>query len=151
MGEHADQLMPYTREFARTAAAAVADPAAYAAGLAAEAEIYAPLGELLVDHDVMLCPTVASYGLEAGEDYIDLLVEVGDQQVPWTDVLMTLPFNVIGRVPVLAVPSGRTSGGLPTGVQLVGRTYDDVTVFRAGAALESALGLWSDPTWRPGL
>ena len=33
----------------------------------------------------------------------------------------------------------------------VGKTYDDGTVFRAGAALESALGLWSDPTWRPGL
>jgi aspartyl-tRNA(Asn)/glutamyl-tRNA(Gln) amidotransferase subunit A len=150
-GEHADRLMPYTREFARRAAAAVADPSALAAGLAAEAEIYAPLGDLLTEHDLLLCPTVASYGLEAGEDYVDRRVPVGDAEVPWTDVLMTLPFNVIGRVPVLAVPSGLTTDGLPTGVQLVGRTYDDVTVFRAGAALESVLGLWSDPTWRPGL
>jgi Asp-tRNA(Asn)/Glu-tRNA(Gln) amidotransferase A subunit family amidase len=150
-GENADQLMAYTREFARKAAEAIGAPSAYAAGLAAEAQIYAPLGELLVDHDVMLCPTVASYGLVAGEDYVDRLVEVGDVQVHWTEVIMTLPFNVIGRVPVLAVPSGRTSTGLPTGVQLVGRTYDDLTVFRAGTALESALGLWADPTWRPGL
>lgn len=151
-GDRADLLMPYTREFARTAAAAMEGPSAYAEGLAAEAEIYAPLGDLLLRHDVMLCPTVASYGWEAGEDYVvDRRVEIGDQQVPWTDAAMTLPFNVIGRVPVLTVPSGRTSSGLPTGVQLVGRTYDDVTVFRAGAALESVLGLWSDPTWRPGL
>ncbi|MFY9916040.1 MAG: amidase family protein, partial [Nocardioidaceae bacterium] len=100
---------------------------------------------------VLLCPTVAAPGLAAGEDYVGRLVTVGTTEVPWTDVLMTLPFNVVGRVPVLAVPSGRTDEGLPTGVQLVGRTYDDVSVFRAGAALEAALGLWSDPTWRPGL
>ena len=98
---------------------------------------------------MLLCPTVASHGLLAGEDYLARDVPVGGVDVPWTDVIMTLPFNVIGRVPVLAVPSGRTAAGLPTGVQLVGRTYDDVTVFRAGAALEAALGFWSDPTWRP--
>ncbi|MGA9345679.1 MAG: amidase [Nocardioidaceae bacterium] len=149
--EHGEQLMPYTRDFAQRAAKAMGEPGAYLTGLAAEAEIYAPLGGLLAQHDVLLCPTVAAPGLAAGEDYVGRLVTVGTTEVPWTDVLMTLPFNVVGRVPVLAVPSGRTDEGLPTGVQLVGRTYDDVSVFRAGAALEAALGLWSDPTWRPGL
>ena len=147
----ADQLMGYTREFARQAADAVGDVRAYAAGLVAEAEIYAPLGDLLMTHDVLVCPTIAAFGFEAGQDYADRGVAIAGHELPWTDVLMTLPFNVIGRAPVLSVPSGRSSTGLPTGVQIVGRTYDDGTVFRAGAALESALGLWSDPTWRPGL
>jgi Asp-tRNA(Asn)/Glu-tRNA(Gln) amidotransferase A subunit family amidase len=39
--------------------------------------------------------------------------------------------------PVLSVPSGvAPSNGVPTGVQIVARTYDDVTAFRIGAALE---------------
>jgi aspartyl-tRNA(Asn)/glutamyl-tRNA(Gln) amidotransferase subunit A len=37
---------------------------------------------------------------------------------------------------VLAVPSGWASNEVPTGVQIVGRTYDDATVFRIGTALE---------------
>lgn len=150
-GEGANQLMPYTRSFARTAAEAISTPEAYAAGLVAESQIYGALGEVLVDNDVMICPTIASHGFIAGEEYEDKQVPVGDTEVPWPDVMMTLPFNVIGRVPVLAIPSGRTSSGLPTGVQIVGRTYDDATAFRVGAALETALGLWSDPVWRPAL
>jgi len=49
---------------------------------------------------------------------------------------MTSLFNMFGRCPVLAVPSGMTTGGLPTSVQIVGRPYDDVTVFRVARALE---------------
>jgi aspartyl-tRNA(Asn)/glutamyl-tRNA(Gln) amidotransferase subunit A len=49
---------------------------------------------------------------------------------------MTTPFNVLAPCPVLAVPSGVASNGVPTGVQIVGRTYDDVGAFRVGAALE---------------
>jgi Asp-tRNA(Asn)/Glu-tRNA(Gln) amidotransferase A subunit family amidase len=49
---------------------------------------------------------------------------------------MTTPFNVLSPCPVLAVPSGTASNGVPTGVQIVSRTFDDVTAFRIGAALE---------------
>ena len=49
---------------------------------------------------------------------------------------MTTPFNVLSPCPVLAVPSGMASNGVPTGVQIVGRTFDDVSAFRIGAALE---------------
>jgi aspartyl-tRNA(Asn)/glutamyl-tRNA(Gln) amidotransferase subunit A len=62
---------------------------------------------------------------------------------------MTLPFNVIGRAPVLALPSGTAANGIPTGVQIVGRTYDDATVFRLGAALERELALWTTHEWWP--
>ena len=42
--------------------------------------------------------------------------------------------------PVLAVPSGVPDNGVPTGVQIVGRTYDDATTFRLALAYEAALG-----------
>ena len=46
-------------------------------------------------------------------------------------------FNILSRCPVLAVPSGFGARNAPTGVQIAGRTYDDLTVFRIGAALEA--------------
>jgi amidase len=41
---------------------------------------------------------------------------------------------------VLAVPSGKTSHGVPTGIQIVGKTYRDADVFRFGIAYESIAG-----------
>jgi aspartyl-tRNA(Asn)/glutamyl-tRNA(Gln) amidotransferase subunit A len=49
----------------------------------------------------------------------------------------TLPFNLLGW-PALSVPAGKTADGLPLGIQLVGRSWDEATVLRAGLALERA-------------
>ena len=66
--------------------------------------------------------------------------------------VMTTPFNTLSRCPVLSVPSGRASSGVPTGIQIVGRTYCDEDVFRAGLAYETAVGGWFDSsTKRPTL
>lgn len=51
---------------------------------------------------------------------------------------MTCQFNMISQCPVLTVPAGFSAGNLPTGMQIVGRRFDDVGVLRVGAALESA-------------
>ena len=50
----------------------------------------------------------------------------------------TSPFDVTGN-PALSVPCG-TSDGLPVGMMLVGRHFDDATVLRAGHAYQSASG-----------
>jgi Asp-tRNA(Asn)/Glu-tRNA(Gln) amidotransferase A subunit family amidase len=52
--------------------------------------------------------------------------------------VMTPLFNMFSRCPVLAVPSGFTDSEMPTGIQIVGRPFDDVAVFRVGAALARA-------------
>lgn len=135
----AEQLMPYTRAFATAAA----EGGAYVDGLVAETAFYRPFAELMTDYDVLVCPTIATTGFAADEPSTDSAAIFSK--------LMTLPFNVIGRVPVLAVPSGIAPNGVPTGVQIVGRTYDDATVFRVGAALEQELALWTDPAWWPEL
>ncbi|MFF2272246.1 amidase [Agromyces sp. NPDC058136] len=135
--ERAEQLMPYTRAFAAQAAAG----GEYVEGLVAETSFYRPFAELMTGYDALVCPTIATTGFAADEPATDSAAVFSK--------LMTLPFNVIGRVPVLAVPSGRAPNGVPTGVQIVGKTYDDTTVFRIGAALEQELGLWTDPAWWP--
>ncbi len=140
-----DLLMPYTLDFAKRAAEA----GSFAEGLVSEAALYEPLGKILESYDALLCPTIATQGMAADFSDPTALIDVAGEQVPWIETALTVPFNVIGRVPVLSVPSGIATNGVPTGVQIVGRTYDDSTVFTLGAALEESLNLWTHPEWWP--
>ena len=54
----------------------------------------------------------------------------------------TFAFNLTGQ-PAATVPCGVTRDGLPIGLQIVGRRFDDVTVLRASAAFEAARP-WAD-------
>jgi aspartyl-tRNA(Asn)/glutamyl-tRNA(Gln) amidotransferase subunit A len=49
----------------------------------------------------------------------------------------TRPINYLG-LPSLAIPSGFTTGGLPVGMQLIGRSFDEAMLLRIGAALQRA-------------
>jgi Asp-tRNA(Asn)/Glu-tRNA(Gln) amidotransferase A subunit family amidase len=117
-----------------------------------QAQVCEPIGDLLERYDAMVCPTVTSTGLVAGESYVGKGVVVDGVEVPrYFDTMMTVPFNVMSRCPVLAVPSGFAGNGVPTGVQIVGRSYDDETVFRVGAALERVQPWFDVPARRPGI
>ncbi len=59
----------------------------------------------------------------------------------------TIPFNLTGQ-PAMTVCVGFGEGGLPIGVQLVGRPFEDATVLQASHAVETAAGTRSK---RPGL
>ena len=62
-----------------------------------------------------------------------------DAEYGW---VMTHPFNMLHNCPVLAVPSGHAATGIPTGIQIVARTWDDARVFKAALAFEKELGGW---------
>jgi amidase len=81
----------------------------------------------------------------------DTITVNGKQVDPMLGWVMTYPFNILSRCPVLAVPSGRAGNRVPTGIQIVGRTYDDVSVFRAGAALETLRPMYDCADNRPQL
>ena len=91
-------------------------------------------------HDVLLCPTVADADTPA-EGMADAHDNLSHKS-------LTYPFNLMSRHPVLAVPSGRADNGVPTGVQIVGQTFDEPTVLRVGAAIERLLP-WSYPVLQP--
>jgi aspartyl-tRNA(Asn)/glutamyl-tRNA(Gln) amidotransferase subunit A len=59
----------------------------------------------------------------------------------------TMPFNVTG-LPALSLCTGYGDGGLPVSMQIIGKPFQEATVFRAGHAYETAFG-WR--TKRPGL
>jgi aspartyl-tRNA(Asn)/glutamyl-tRNA(Gln) amidotransferase subunit A len=49
----------------------------------------------------------------------------------------TRPVNYLG-LPSLSIPAGFTAGGLPVGMQLIGRSFDETTLLRIGAAFQRA-------------
>ena len=53
--------------------------------------------------------------------------------------IQTIPFNVTGH-PAMSVPTGLGASGLPIGVQIVGRAFDEPMVFRIGRAVEKLSG-----------
>lgn len=93
--------------------------------------MYESMATVMTSYDALICPTMAGIGsaAEGERDSMTLLR---------TDAL-TYPFNLLSRHPVLSVPSGVAHNGVPTGVQIVGRTFDEATVFRIGAAVEQAI------------
>ncbi|MFI6585635.1 amidase [Embleya sp. NPDC050493] len=142
-----DLVNPYLRAFADQAAAV---RTSFIEGLELEGEIYRELGELLDRFDAMICPTTVIPAFVADEDYTRNRVVVDGVELDfYLMAAMTLPFSICSRVPVLAVPSGFASNGVPTGVQIVGRTYDDESVFRVGAALEEVRPWAYRPDRRP--
>jgi aspartyl-tRNA(Asn)/glutamyl-tRNA(Gln) amidotransferase subunit A len=84
--------------------------------------------------DAFLLPTtpIPAPPLAAREVTVDGVTE----DVRWWLIRCTRPINVTGH-PALSVPYGFTSGGLPIGLQLVGRHFDEATLLRIGHALEA--------------
>jgi len=145
--KHADELTSYTRNF--IAESDQVSKEHFVAGLALEHQVYAPLGQLLEDFDALVCPTVAVPALTAEYDPGQPVAVNGRDSADWLDVLMTIPFNIASRCPVMSVPSGLSRDGVPTGLSIVGKTYDDVTVFRIGAAHEERMPWLDAPERRP--
>lgn len=95
-------------------------------------------------YDLFLTPTLATpaYGLWVfGPDQV-----AGEPAGSPLEPFFTYPFNLTGQ-PAASVPAGFTSDGLPVGLQIVGRRYDEATVLRASARFEEArpwAGRWPD-------
>lgn len=142
-------LAPYTRRFMADARAA-ASRDRLLDGIRAEARIQAQLAEAMAGFDALLCPASAVAALEADGLYLDGIDVNGVHLEHYWQAHMTGPFNIANRCPVLAVPSGMATCGIPTGVQIVGHPFDDATVFSLGAALEE-LRPWNHRTPSLGL
>lgn len=85
----------------------------------------------------LLCPTNAIPAPPA--DRSDRDFGATDEKGRFHGFDMTAPFNLVGQCPALSVPSGLTRDGLPTGIQIVGRRFDDLGTLKIGALIESLL------------
>lgn len=89
-------------------------------------------------YDILLTPSTACPAFDfreggmLGPETID-----GEEASPASWVAFTFPFNFTGQ-PAASVPCGFTEGGLPVGLQVVGRRFEEPTVLRAAAAYEAS-------------
>ena len=87
--------------------------------------------------DALLTPTAPSGAFRAGE-------KMDDPVAMYLNDVFTVTVNLAG-LPGLSVPAGLDANGLPLGLQVIGRAWDEATVFRVGKALEEAAGFATLP------
>jgi amidase len=140
--KHGRDMTSYARQFAKDGQKSKA--ADFVASLGKVNEMYGTLGPLLERYNVLVCPTNALPAVPADFDQSKDSVTINGKRIanPFLGWVMTTPFNMLSRCPVLSVPSGFARNGVPTGIQIVGRSYCDADVFRAGIAYEEATGGW---------
>ena len=90
------------------------------------------------DYDLMLCPAAASAAFphdHIGERH-DRTIEVNGKQVPTTDQLFWAGYPGVSYLPGTVAPIGLTPSGLPVGIQIIGREYDDLTCIHMAGLIE---------------
>ncbi len=92
--------------------------------------------------DAILTPTAPSAAFGQGE-------KVEDPVTMYLNDVFTVTANLAG-LPGLSVPAGLDHQGLPLGLQVLGRPFDEETVFAVGGAIERAAGFTALPTIRAG-
>jgi len=92
--------------------------------------------------DALITPTAPSAAFAQGEN-------MDDPIKMYLNDLFTVPADLAG-VPAISVPVGLDANGLPLSLQVMGRTFDEETVFAVGAALERAANFSALPAVRAG-
>jgi len=146
---HPDLVCDYTRFYADRARRSTVD--AFFSALEVAGRMYETIGPILEACDALVCPSLVTHEVEADQPPWALM-DVRGRSID-SDYESTLlpPFNMLSRLPVLAVPAGIAPNGLPVGIQIVSRSYDDVGPFRVAAALEASAPWLDTPARRPPL
>ena len=92
--------------------------------------------------DCLLTPTAPSAAFAIGEKQDDPLAM-------YLNDVFTVPANLAG-LPALSVPAGLSVEGLPLGLQITGRAFDEEMVLRVGEVLEAAAGFSHRPRFTAG-
>ena len=111
--------------------------------------IYEEICKIFRKVDILITPTLACPAFELGKS---LIVEEGTMK---TDIVIdgkkvtftgwfpfTYPFNASGH-PAASIPCGWSSDGLPIGMQIVGKRFDELTVLQVSKAFED-IAPWQD-------
>ena len=96
----------------------------------------------MMDYPIILAPVAAIPAFE--HDHKGGFTVEGHEVEYLAAFSYTMTFNVLG-LPGAVVPCGRSPEGLPIGVQIVGRPFEEETVLAVAAVLEEALGGYQRP------
>ncbi|MGB8364808.1 MAG: Asp-tRNA(Asn)/Glu-tRNA(Gln) amidotransferase subunit GatA [Rhizomicrobium sp.] len=98
--------------------------------------------EAFANCDVLLTPATPGPAFALG-------ARSEDPVAMYLNDVFTVTVNLAG-LPGLAVPAGLTADGLPLGLQIIGKAFDEATVLKVGRSVEQAAGFTATPAswWR---
>jgi aspartyl-tRNA(Asn)/glutamyl-tRNA(Gln) amidotransferase subunit A len=105
----------------------------YLSANAARGQYGSAMRQFMEGYDFLLTPSVATPAFDVG--HLSPQDEDGNAWMNWTP--FSFPFNLTQQ-PAVSIPCGFTRDGLPVGLQIVGRMFDDAGVLAAAAAYELA-------------
>lgn len=82
------------------------------------------------NYDVIVGPTTPTPAFKVGE-------KVDDPLTMYANDILTIPVNLAG-VPGISIPCGFAADGLPLGLQIIGKHFDEATIYQVASAYESA-------------
>jgi aspartyl-tRNA(Asn)/glutamyl-tRNA(Gln) amidotransferase subunit A len=86
--------------------------------------------DVFQNYDVIIGPTTPTPAFKIGE-------KTSDPLTMYANDILTIPVNLAG-VPGISVPCGFSAEGLPLGLQIIGKHFDESTVYRVAHAFEQA-------------
>jgi aspartyl-tRNA(Asn)/glutamyl-tRNA(Gln) amidotransferase subunit A len=95
--------------------------------------------QAFADVDLVLTPATPTPAFRIGD-------KMDDPIAMWLNDVFTVTGNLAG-LPGISVPAGLSEDGLPLGLQLIGRPFDEATVLRAADVLERAADFTARPPW----
>lgn len=105
-------------------------------------ELWSGIWPFFEEYDLLLTPSTACAAFDIKEGMLGPEEIDGREVSPASWISFTFPFNFTGQ-PAASILCGFNREGLPVGLQLVGRRFDELTVLRAASAYEAA-SKWSD-------
>jgi aspartyl-tRNA(Asn)/glutamyl-tRNA(Gln) amidotransferase subunit A len=84
--------------------------------------------QLFAKYDVIVGPTAPTTAYKIGE-------KISDPLTMYLNDICTVPVNLVG-IPAISVPCGFASNGMPVGLQIMGKHFDESTVLRVAHAFE---------------
>ncbi len=96
-------------------------------------------GQAFESVDVLLTPTAPSAAFAQGD-------KMDDPIAMYLNDVFTVPASLAG-LPAISVPAGLDPDGLPLGLHLIGRAFDEETVLKVAGVLEEAAGFEAAPAF----
>ena len=106
----------------------------------ARKEVFEGFYKIFKHYDILITPTTAIPAFDLGIPFPTKINGKGVSPSAWQ--AFTFPINLIGN-PAASIPCGWSSDGLPIGMQIVGRRFDELTVLQVSKAFEE-VAPWQD-------
>jgi aspartyl-tRNA(Asn)/glutamyl-tRNA(Gln) amidotransferase subunit A len=107
-------------------------------------QLYEEFYQYFNNFDILITPTTPCPAFKLEQTKLGTRFPVVNKKalsiISW--MAYTYPFNMVG-LPAASIPCGWTNSGLPIGMQIVGRRFDEKTVFQVSKAFEE-IAPWAD-------